>query len=65
MADIIIEIRDNGPLLVKGGAALTDASGNSYETKETLFLCRCGQSDNKPFCDGTHKRRGFESTPRA
>ena len=57
-----IQIMDNGPLLVKGDTALKDAAGNAYdlEGKETIALCRCGRSENKPFCDGSH-RDNFES----
>ena len=59
-----INVRDNGPLKVVGNVKVLDAEGNEFETKETFYLCRCGRSENKPFCDGSHKQ-GFESTPRA
>ncbi len=49
----------NGPYKVEG-AQLLDAEGNPVETKPTMFLCRCGQSANKPFCDSSHKRIGFQ-----
>lgn len=65
MADISITVRDNGPYLVRGGVMVTDADGNAYETVDVIALCRCGHSGKKPFCDGTHKTRGFESAPRA
>ena len=65
MADVTITPSDNGPYIVKGGAKLLDADGNEFDTRETIALCRCGQSSNKPFCDGTHKSVGFESRPRA
>lgn len=58
-----IQAMDNGPLLVRGGdVVLKDGSGNTYdlEGKDMIALCRCGQSANKPFCDGSHKG-GFES----
>lgn len=50
----------DGPYLVK---ALTRFSNNSgpIECKETMFLCRCGASANKPFCDGSHAKIGFSS----
>lgn len=60
-----IKVSDNGPLRVKGDVQLVDAEGNVFETKKAFSLCRCGQSSNKPFCDGTHKKVGFESKPRA
>jgi CDGSH-type Zn-finger protein len=50
----------NGPYLVKNLENLADKRG-STETKETMALCRCGQSANKPFCDGTHAKVGFSS----
>ena len=65
MADINISIRDNGPYLVRGGATVKDADGNEYEAQDVIALCRCGHSATKPFCDASHKREGFESTPRA
>ncbi|MFD2637295.1 CDGSH iron-sulfur domain-containing protein [Piscibacillus salipiscarius] len=60
----IIQVRDNGSILVKGDVELLDAEGNKYETKPTFSLCRCGASKNKPFCDGSHKEIGFESVTR-
>lgn len=65
MADITISVRDNGPYLVRGGAAVTDAEGKTYEVQDVIALCRCGHSANKPFCDGAHKANNFESAPRA
>lgn len=65
MADLTISIRDNGPLLIKESVLVVDAEGNTYEQKEITALCRCGHSENKPFCDGAHKREGFASAPRA
>jgi CDGSH-type Zn-finger protein len=65
MADVTISIRDNGPILVRGGATIVDAEGKSWEVKDIVALCRCGQSATKPFCDGNHKACSFESSPRA
>ncbi|MGB3683695.1 MAG: CDGSH iron-sulfur domain-containing protein [Rubrobacteraceae bacterium] len=57
---------DNGPYLVSGPVSITDADGNEYASdKETVALCRCGASTNKPFCDGTHSKAGFEAAERA
>ena len=64
MSEVVISVRDNGPLMVKGGAIVEDGEGKRWEVKETTFLCRCGQSANKPFCDAAHKGCGFESAPR-
>jgi CDGSH-type Zn-finger protein len=60
-----ITVVENGPLQVKGAMALVDQDGNAYETRRTVFLCRCGQSATKPFCDGSHVRTGFEAPERA
>lgn len=60
-----IKILDNGPLVVSGDIHLVDAEGNEYVKKGKIFLCRCGLSMNKPFCDGSHRKGGFASTPRA
>lgn len=43
-----------GPIRLKGGIKLESADGSVWETRNRVTLCRCGQSYNKPFCDGTH-----------
>lgn len=65
MADVTIKVRDKGPYLVSGDVDLIDAEGNRFETKAKFSLCRCGGSQNKPFCDGTHKDNGFDDCVRA
>ena len=66
MAAVKITVRPNGPLRVEapaeGAVELVDANGNQYDlTGKTAFsLCRCGGSVNKPFCDGTHSKIGFQ-----
>ena len=57
-----LEVRASaqGPLLVRGGVRVLDAEGNVLYEGEKAALCRCGGSQNKPFCDGTHKTNGFE-----
>jgi len=55
----------NGPYLVKGCITLLDAQGNQYEVSETIALCRCGHSNTKPFCDGTHETTSFAAVNRA
>ena len=59
-----IKVLNNGPLRVEGDFHVTDASGAEFGLggRTTISLCRCGLSANKPFCDGAHKREGFEST---
>jgi CDGSH-type Zn-finger protein len=57
-----MKLIQDGPVMVKGECVITDGQGNPVATKEeTFFLCRCGASANKPFCDGGHKRIAFKS----
>ncbi len=67
MADVQIKVQENGPYLVTGPVTVVDADGNEYDVRErkTIALCRCGGSTTKPFCDGTHSRKGFEAAERA
>jgi uncharacterized Fe-S cluster protein YjdI len=60
-AESIVEVMPNGPLLVYGNLTVKDKEGNEThkESKVTAF-CRCGQSSNKPYCDGSHVKAGFE-----
>jgi CDGSH-type Zn-finger protein len=50
----------SGPIWVRGGIQIISADGASYEVRNRVTLCRCGQSRNKPFCDGTHAAVGFK-----
>lgn len=61
MSEVTIKTRENGPLLVSGPVTLIDHLGNKYNIagKENIALCRCGQTKNRPFCDGTHKSCGW------
>jgi CDGSH-type Zn-finger protein len=54
-----IAVTDDGPLWVTGGIPVTLADGTTLETRNRVTLCRCGQSANKPLCDGSHKSAGF------
>ena len=54
-----IQVIAGGPLRVNGPLPLEDAQGGPIETRAAYSLCRCGQSSNKPFCDGNHKGAGF------
>ena len=58
----VLELKghENGPLEAKGALEITAASGLRLHRGTRAFLCRCGQSKNKPFCDGSHKTAGFE-----
>ena len=51
-------IRD-GPLWVRGGIPIESSDGTTYEVRNRVTLCRCGRSNNKPFCDGAHKEVEF------
>lgn len=57
---LTIVLASNGPLLLEGPVTIHDAGQNSAAEGSKAALCRCGQSSNKPFCDGTHKKVGFE-----
>ena len=65
MAGVTITVRKNGPYLVSGAVELRDADGNPDPASETLALCRCGASTEKPVCDGTHSKEGFQTAERA
>lgn len=56
----IITIFKNGPLHITGKLELKNSNGDLMENSEELYLCRCGHSQNKPFCDGQHKEIGFQ-----
>ena len=64
---IVITAYENGPYVVQGPLTLRDADGNEYdvEDRSSVALCRCGGSENKPFCDGTHSKIGFQAAERA
>lgn len=67
---IEIVARKDGPYLVTGDLGqleLRDGDGNLYdlEGKHRVFLCRCGGSTTKPFCDGTHSKIGFQAAEAA
>jgi len=58
-----VTVSNNGPIRLEGDFTIHDAAGNAYGLggRTAISLCRCGFSENKPFCDGSHARRGFES----
>jgi CDGSH-type Zn-finger protein len=75
MADVKITVRPNGPFRVEapiGSIDMQDAEGNAFDLsakikdgKLAFSLCRCGASVNKPFCDGTHSKIGFQAAEAA
>ncbi|MBL8692807.1 MAG: CDGSH iron-sulfur domain-containing protein [Planctomycetes bacterium] len=59
-----ITVFDNGPIKITGGNfQVLDASGKAWDLagRDSIALCRCGASANKPFCDGGHRGAGFQS----
>ena len=48
------QIKVSGPIWLKGGIELQSSDGTKYESRNRMTLCRCGKSNNKPFCDGSH-----------
>lgn len=60
---VTLEERENGPFIVKNLKAFRMPDGAQAEVKPAMALCRCGASKNKPFCDGSHKEAGYDSSP--
>ena len=61
MVEVRIRPLKNGPIEVSGPVTLVEADGTAKSAPEDpIYLCRCGQSANKPFCDGSHKKVGFQ-----
>ena len=58
-----VTIFNNGSIRIEGDFTVHDADGKEFGLagRTSIGLCRCGHSENKPFCDGAHKRAGFES----
>ncbi|MFZ1292046.1 MAG: CDGSH iron-sulfur domain-containing protein [Melioribacteraceae bacterium] len=56
-----ITVMQNGPLMIEGNFSVNKSTGEVIKEAEKIFLCRCGQSSNKPFCDGTHKKIDFKA----
>ena len=54
-----VEVLENGPLLVYGTLKVTDKDGNTETKNKTTAFCRCGESQNKPYCDGAHVKAEF------
>ena len=55
-----VEIIENGPLMVHGDLTVCDPVGNETSKTRVTAFCRCGASENKPYCDGRHRKIGFE-----
>jgi CDGSH-type Zn-finger protein len=63
---VTIACAPNGPLRVSGNFTIQDSQGKAFDLsgRTAISLCRCGMSQNKPFCDGSH-RNGFNSVVEA
>ncbi len=72
MSKVKLTVNNNGSLKVDGDFEIVDAAGNPYglQGRTVVSLCRCGRSQNKPFCDGSHKEyfehesKAFELPPK-
>lgn len=62
-----ITVNKNGSLRVEGEFTILDADGNAFDLagRTVLSLCRCGHSENKPLCDGSHRKVNFQSEVKA
>lgn len=62
-----LQVTVNGPLRVSGDFEIKDASGAAFGLagRTTVSLCRCGQSKNRPFCDGSHNMAAFKADDKA
>lgn len=61
---VTIQPSKNGPYLVRGGVRLINSEGREIPVPgkaSVVALCRCGHSNNKPFCDGSHQKVGFQA----
>ncbi len=59
-SQITVKVSKGGPYLVKGNFLFVGADGKEEMKEGSIALCRCGSSNNKPFCDGAHKKIGFD-----
>ncbi|HOW10909.1 MAG TPA: CDGSH iron-sulfur domain-containing protein [Bacteroidales bacterium] len=53
---VIIEVIDDGPIKITGNFILKDLKRDLTDTPEEVYLCRCGRSSAKPYCDNSHKK---------
>ncbi len=56
----VVEALPNGPLLVYGNLTVRDRDGRETQKTKTTAFCRCGSSQHKPYCDGSHVKIGFQ-----
>lgn len=55
-----VKCMPNGPLMIKGNVSITNSDGSIEKRSKVTAFCRCGASENKPFCDGKHNDINFE-----
>jgi uncharacterized Fe-S cluster protein YjdI len=60
-AETIVEPAKDGPLLVYGNVTIKDSQGTLSKKSNVTAFCRCGASNNKPFCDGSHRKIEFKA----
>lgn len=60
--EIKVTALKDGPLMVEGKITMTNQNGDVVDCSEKTFLCRCGASNKKPFCDGSHKKINFDGS---
>lgn len=67
MAGTKVTVLNNGSVRIEGDFVILDSEGNAFGLagRTAISLCRCGHSQNKPFCDGSHKASGFQSEIKA
>jgi CDGSH-type Zn-finger protein len=65
---LVIRCRQNGPYVIQGAVTIVDHNGRAFVPpagKDSVALCRCGQSRNRPFCDGSHRACDFQAAETA
>lgn len=67
MAGTKVTVNNNGSLRIEGDFEICDAQGGVFGLagRTVIGMCRCGHSENKPFCDGSHRKAGFQSEVKA
>ncbi len=56
-----VKVLENGPVIIKGNFKIIGTDGKEIQQKKVASICRCGHSENQPFCDGTHKKIKFKN----
>lgn len=59
--ETVVNVRPNGPLYLRGRIRIEGSGGRLIREDTRVALCRCGRSQNKPFCDGSHRQVGFDA----